>query len=157
MIKKKIQKSFDIKTWENGAKIETRDGYHIRIICTNLNSDSDRPIVAAITYEDGYEDVEFYYQNGQLFDDTEDSADIVIVEENECDRENLMMETSNKINTQDEDVAHWQEVRERAAIAAMQGILSAPVNEYVNPNPSKEQIIESSIALADELIKSLKR
>lgn len=52
---------------------------------------------------------------------------------------------------------HWQEVRERAAIAAMQGLLCAPIKESFDPNPPKEQIVEYSIALADELVKQLKK
>ena len=52
---------------------------------------------------------------------------------------------------------HWQDVRERAAIAAMQSLLCAPIKEGFDPNPSKEQIIEYSIALADELVKQLKK
>jgi len=52
--------------------------------------------------------------------------------------------------------AHWQEIRERAAIAAIQGILSAPVIEGVDPNPPREKIVELSLAIADELIKQLK-
>lgn len=63
-----------------------------------------------------------------------------------------MIETEQEI----EQNAHWQDVRERAAIAAMHGYLTAPVIEGVAPNPSKEEIVEHSIALADELIKQLK-
>lgn len=55
-----------------------------------------------------------------------------------------------------EQNAHWQEIRERAAIAAMHGYLTAPIVEGCNPNPSREEIVEHSIALADELIKQLK-
>lgn len=52
---------------------------------------------------------------------------------------------------------HWQDVRERAAIAAMQGILCAPIKEGADPYPSKEQIVEYTIELADELVKQLKK
>ena len=55
--------------------------------------------------------------------------------------------------TEDE---HWQDVRERAAIAAMQGILCAPIVEGINPNPSKEHIAELAVAQANALIEKLK-
>lgn len=51
---------------------------------------------------------------------------------------------------------HWQDVRERAAIAAMQGLLSAPLIEGVNPNPSVEEITDLAVKLADVLVKKLK-
>ena len=51
---------------------------------------------------------------------------------------------------------HWQDVRERAAIAAMQGLLSAPLIEGVNPNPSVEEVTDLAVKLADALIKKLK-
>lgn len=56
--------------------------------------------------------------------------------------------------TEDE---HWQDVRERAAIAAMQGILCAPIVEGIDPNPSKEHIAELAVAQADALIEELKK
>lgn len=52
---------------------------------------------------------------------------------------------------------HWQDVRERAAIAAMQGILSAPVVEGVDPNPSQKHIAELAVMQADLLIEQLKK
>lgn len=52
---------------------------------------------------------------------------------------------------------HWQDVRERAAIAAMQGILCAPIIEGVDPNPSKEHVAELAVALSDALVEQLKK
>lgn len=52
---------------------------------------------------------------------------------------------------------YWQDVRERAAIAAMQGILCAPIVEGIDPNPSKEHIAELAVAQADALIEELKK
>lgn len=63
-----------------------------------------------------------------------------------------MIETEQEI----EQNKHWQDVRERTAIAAMHGYLTAPIVEGINPNPSKEEIVEHSLALADELVKQLK-
>lgn len=51
---------------------------------------------------------------------------------------------------------YWQDVRERAAIAAMQGILCAPIVEGIDHNPSKEHIAELAVAQADALIAILK-
>ena len=52
---------------------------------------------------------------------------------------------------------YWQGVREHAAIAAMQGILCAPIVEGIDPNPSKEHIAELAVAQADALIEELKK
>ena len=52
---------------------------------------------------------------------------------------------------------YWQDVRERAAIAAMQGILCTPIVEGIDPNPSKEHIAELAVAQADALIEELKK
>ena len=51
---------------------------------------------------------------------------------------------------------HWQDVRERAAIAAMQGLLSNPQLFYDN---GEEKIIIEANAMshADELIRRLKK
>lgn len=63
-----------------------------------------------------------------------------------------MIKTEQEI----EQNAHWQEIRERAAIAAMQAYICAPIIPGVDPNPSKEEIVEHSLALANELVKQLK-
>ena len=63
-----------------------------------------------------------------------------------------MIETEQEI----EQNKHWQDIRERAAIAAMQAYICAPIIPGVDPNPSKEEIVEHSLALADELVKQLK-
>ena len=52
---------------------------------------------------------------------------------------------------------HWQDVRERAAITAMQGILCTPIVDGIDPNPSKEHIAELAVAQANALIEELKR
>ena len=51
---------------------------------------------------------------------------------------------------------HWQDVRERAAITAMQGILCTPIVDGIDPNPSKEHIAELVVAQANALIEELK-
>ncbi len=50
----------------------------------------------------------------------------------------------------------FNSLRNQAAIAAMQGILCAPIVEGINPNPSKEHIAELAVAQANALIEKLK-
>lgn len=51
----------------------------------------------------------------------------------------------------------FNSLRNQAAIAAMQGILCAPIVEGIDPNPSKEHIAELAVAQADALITELKK
>ncbi len=63
--------------------------------------------------------------------------------------------TANGTSTEEQ---HWQDIRERAAIAAMEGILcAAPIVEGVDPNPSQEQVAKWAIMQADVLIEELKK
>ena len=55
------------------------------------------------------------------------------------------------IQEQTED-EHWQDVRERAAIAAMQGVM----NFFGSIDYNKETIAKLAVEQADELIKQLK-
>lgn len=50
----------------------------------------------------------------------------------------------------------WEQRRYEIAKEAMNGLLSAPVVDGVNPNPSFKDIATFSIRLADALIKELK-
>ena len=50
----------------------------------------------------------------------------------------------------------WEQRRYEIAKDAMNGLLSAPVVDGVNPNPSVEDIATLSVRLADALIKELK-
>ena len=61
--------------------------------------------------------------------------------------------TELKINDQVEEEKHWQDVRERAAIAAMQGLLAD--STFINEPIIK--IEEISVSYADALVKQLKR
>lgn len=51
---------------------------------------------------------------------------------------------------------NWEQRRYEIAKSAMIGILSAPIVEGVNPNPSYKDVATFSIRLADALIKELK-
>lgn len=78
-MKRKIQKPFSIEAWRNGAKVETRSGRSVRILCTDIKSAYS--IVAATTCEDGEEAVTEYDANGHFCIGSEDNCDLVIVEE----------------------------------------------------------------------------
>ena len=67
----------------------------------------------------------------------------------------LAPEDIELIQEQTED-EHWQDVRERAAIAAMQGILCSPIVEGVDPNPSQKRVAEMAVMQANLLIEHLK-
>ena len=54
------------------------------------------------------------------------------------------------------DEAHWQDVRERAAIAAMQGMLSNPQLGDTSYLDYRLTIAKASVGYADELVKQLK-
>lgn len=50
----------------------------------------------------------------------------------------------------------WEQRRYELAKVAMNGILTAPIIDGVNPNPSAEDVATYSVRLADALIKELK-
>ena len=54
--------------------------------------------------------------------------------------------------TEDE---HWQDIRERAAIAAMQGLLCAP--SYEADRDKLNMIATDAVSIADALIEELKK
>jgi hypothetical protein len=58
-MKKEIIKPFDLASCKNGAKVKTRDGHEVRIICTDAK-DKDFPIIGLVTSCDGNE---YYYVN----------------------------------------------------------------------------------------------
>ena len=70
-----------------------------------------------------------------------------IVEEYDDDEIELLNNEKDK---------HWQGVRERAAIAAMQGLSANPMLVY-NNGEEKINIIARAMRYADELIKDLKK
>ena len=78
-MKKKVIKPFSIEEWKNGAKVETRDGRPVRILCTDLKS--AYPIIAAVMYKDGEEAATEYDTDGHFCIGSEDNCDLVIIEE----------------------------------------------------------------------------
>ena len=86
-MKKKIQKPFNVEAAKNGAKVETRDGDSVRILCYDRKSNNlniNFPIIA-LTNHNGMESCFSYTSEGRLlgddFDICEDAHDLVIIEE----------------------------------------------------------------------------
>lgn len=83
-MKRKVQNPFSIKpeAWKNKeAKLETRDGKPARILATDIRG--QRPIVAALYYEEGDEELVYYYTEDGFFKSCQEAShlDLVIVEE----------------------------------------------------------------------------
>jgi len=78
-MKKKIQKPFDLEKVKKGARVETRDGHPVRILCYDRISSC--PILALI-FDGKTETCYPYNLDGSLgLDAGTNSADLVIVEE----------------------------------------------------------------------------
>lgn len=70
------------------------------------------------------------------------------------------LSTEQKTNSQIADEAHWQDVRESAAIAAMQGMLANPElieNTGLGGRDYRWQIEQWAISYADSLVEQLKK
>ena len=80
-MKKEIIKPFDLEAWKNGAKIRTRDGHEVKIICTDAKNEY-YPIIGLVK-SNRDEHITFYTLEGKVC--TTKSAiraeDLVIVEE----------------------------------------------------------------------------
>jgi hypothetical protein len=65
--------------------------------------------------------------------------------------------TEPKTNSQIDDEAHWQDVRESAAIAAMRGMLANP--ELLDESSLDYRIIieKAAVSYADSLVEQLKK
>lgn len=61
----------------------------------------------------------------------------------------------NELDFMERDI-DWEKRRYELAKDAMSSILTAPVTEGVNPNPSVEDVAMYSVKFADALIKELK-
>lgn len=77
-----IQKPFSVEEWENGAKVETRDGRSVRILCTDMKSVYD---IVGLAELDGAEVVMTWLANGRYLhpgvNPSDNERDLVIVEE----------------------------------------------------------------------------
>ncbi len=86
-MKKKIQKPFNVGAAKEGAKVETKEGRSVRIICYN-RAGTDYPIVALVSYE-GSENCETYTIKGELVQEEISEEDLVIIEEAEVSKFNV--------------------------------------------------------------------
>lgn len=75
---------FDIEKAKQGAKVVTRDGHNVRILCFDRNSD-EYPIVVLIQRKDDEDEdaVETYTKNGKYNIADDESDDDLMIEE-EC-------------------------------------------------------------------------
>ena len=80
-----------------------------------------------------------------------------LTSEDQIEFQHDTLSTELKTYEQINEETHWQDVRERAAIAAMQGILCSPIVEGVCPNPSQKHIAELAVMQANLLIELLKK
>ena len=94
-MKKKIQKPFDLEAAKGGAKVETRDGDSVRILCYDRKSNNNNHInfpIIALTNHNGTESCFSYTSEGRLlgdaFDICDDAHDLVIIEEVEVPKFN---------------------------------------------------------------------
>ena len=86
-MKKEIIKPFDLEAYKKGAKVKTRNGQEVRIICTDFKNEYF-PIIALIKINDNNEIVLQYTSNGkaqlsQSIISNDSNDDLVIVEEPE--------------------------------------------------------------------------
>lgn len=89
-MKKEIIKPFNLEAYKKGAKVKTRDGHEVRIICTDAKN-KNYPIIALIKLYSNDEVVAYYTLEGINKGYINDN-DLVIVEEVEfwSDKENYI-------------------------------------------------------------------
>jgi hypothetical protein len=81
-MKKEIIKPFDLEAYKNGAKVKTREGNEVRIICTDRKN-PHCPIIALVKVDDINETVLHYTPEGKVLlnPGVISGDDLVIVEE----------------------------------------------------------------------------
>lgn len=77
---KKIQRPFSVGEWKNGAKVETRDGRPVRILCTDYK-ERDYPVVGIVRLGETEESINTFTLDGRFNIHKEEDRDLVIVEE----------------------------------------------------------------------------
>jgi hypothetical protein len=79
-MKKEIIKPFDLKAYKKGAKVRTREGNEVRIICTDVKNPYF-PIAALVKLNDNNELMLPYTSEGKIKTESISDNDLVIVEE----------------------------------------------------------------------------
>ena len=72
-------KSLDLNAAKSGKPVCTRDGRKARIICFDLQSIENTPIVAAVQVTDKQEVIANYYENGRQFVDGISELDLMML------------------------------------------------------------------------------
>lgn len=86
------------------------------------------------------------------------TGEIIEVIRNKCGLyvdENCVGYSLDDLDFGNEEDEHWQDIRERAAIAAMQGLLCAP--SYEADRDKLNMIATDAVSIADALIEELKK
>lgn len=103
-------------------------------------------------------DIIFYSQLSAIERSSQDYVSYIDSKGVEHEKENLNYYWDfEEVDTQDKDSQHWQDVRERAAIAALQGLLANP--ELVWNNEDCEEkifIVSRAMKYANDLVEKLK-
>lgn len=98
-------------------------------------------------------DIIFYSQLSATGRSSQDYVSYIDSKGVEHEKENLNYYWDfEEIDTQDKDSQHWQDVRERAAIAALQGLLANP--ELVKED--RDYLIIRAAVCAEKLVERLK-
>lgn len=84
---KKIQKPFDAEAAKNGARVETRGGKSVRIVCYD-RAKTAYPIVGLVNYERVESCFTYSIEGKTLINETNED-DLVIIEEVECPKFNV--------------------------------------------------------------------
>lgn len=105
-MKKKIQKPFNVEAAKRGAKVETRNGIPVRIICYDREG-GQYPILALVDDGSGYESCIEYDLEGKFFCSGPSKHDLVIVEEVECPEYPKFKVGDWIIATNAEHLHHW--------------------------------------------------
>lgn len=80
MSKKEILKPFDLDKAKNGAKVKTRDGHDVRILCYDRKNSDGYKILALVLKSGDNEIIEAYRCDGRYCRHTESDLDLQIVE-----------------------------------------------------------------------------
>lgn len=99
-------------------------------------------------------------KTGEIVDvyiETQHGTPKMIYKESVLVNSRMWAEDELELILNDEDVKHWQDVRERAAIAALQGLLANPeLICHDSDCDEKVFIVSRAIRYAEKLVKKLK-
>lgn len=145
-----MKKDFDLAAAKRGAKVCTRDGLPVRILCFDLK-DPDWPIIAAYRADYGIENVEFYAKDGRRATLSESDIDLMMEDDDYLERLERGEYYHIGESTEKVDWAYWRMKYAgdfmRALMDESQNIFNVPINITV----------DRVTRLANELIDRLKK